>query len=96
MGILNSIYVHMHKQCLHMGIVFGHACMFVCICRYCNYLMFYISYNATITANAVAHFFPYKAQAALHHVAEDEVADEVESRSLIASYYTPNVPSVAT
>ena len=55
--------------------------------------MFYVSYNATITANAFTQFFPYKAQAALHHVAEDEVTDEVELRSLIASYYTPNVSS---
>ena len=54
--------------------------------------MFYVSYNATITANAVAQFFPYKAQAALHHEVEDEVADKVESRSPIASYHTPYVP----
>ena len=67
----------MHKQCLHIGVDFVHACMFVCICSYCNYLIFYVSYNPIITANAVAQFFPYKAQAALHHVVEDEVTDEV-------------------
>ena len=70
MGILNSIYVHMHKQCLYMGVVFVHKRMLVCICCYCNYLMFYVSYNATINANAFAQFFPYKTQAALHHALE--------------------------
>ena len=37
-----------------------------------------LSYNATITANAATHLYPYRVQAA-PNAAEDEVGEEVES-----------------
>ena len=51
--------------------------MVVRICSYCSYLMFFISYNATIAANTVvAQLFLYRTWTALHHA----VGDEVESK----------------
>ena len=57
--------------------------MVVRICSYCNYITFFISYNATVAANTVvAQFFPYRTWTALHHTVEDEV----ESKTVIDSY----------
>ena len=60
MGILRNTLMYTHKHCLSICVVFAHTSVYVCICNYGNYLMFYISYNATSTANAVAQLFPYR------------------------------------
>ena len=54
--ITHNLCKYMNKQYLHKC-CFTNACMFVCICIYYSNLIFYVSYNATITANVVAHIF---------------------------------------
>ena len=79
---------HMCVQYLHICVVFYtcvHAYMFVWLLQLARYLVFSLTYNATIM---VTQFFCYKASAA-HHAVEDKIAmeaktaSEVESRSLI-------------
>ena len=53
--------------------------MYVCMASVASYLLLSITYNATIV---VTPFFPYRARTA-HRVVEDEIAEEVESISLI-------------
>ena len=69
--------MYMHKQWLYT------CAILVCMCSYATvtYLTFYIIYNATITATAVAQFFTYRAWATLYHAVEEDVVDEVNQEA---------------
>ena len=75
-GFLDTTCVYTHTVFTHER-VFTHV--HACMANVASYLSFSLSYNVIIL---VTLFFPYRALAA-HQGVEDEIAEEVESTSLI-------------
>ena len=70
-------------MCVHAYATLTHACVLTrvhaCMTNVASYLPFSLSYNATVL---VTLFFLYRVLAA-HQGVEDEIAEKVESTSLI-------------
>ena len=80
LGFLDSTQVCTHAVFTHVCVLTHvQACMGNVTNWLASYLPFSLSYNATIL---VTVFLPYRALAA-HQGVEDEIAEEVESTSLI-------------
>ena len=80
MGFLGSTRMYTHTQYSHTRFFTRvHVCMDNVANQLASYLSFSLSYNATVL---VTLFFLYKNLAAQQGV-EDEIAEEVESTSLI-------------